>query len=180
MAKKKLFSVDIFGTPVKDVSALKEINFLIANGCTELDFSTVAKLKKLRQLSLQDTKLNDLEFLHDFTELEQLNINGTPLTDEQILKFQIRFQKNRLEKNKTVSYGRDPLKLDIHPEIKDPLLRALADNRDYKPELALETGEKLLAQRAERKDIKQILKDLISICDQQWRKYLYIHKNPRR
>ncbi|EMN80473.1 WGR domain-containing protein [Leptospira interrogans] len=174
MAKKKLFSVDISGTPVKDVSALKEINFLIANRCTELDFSTVAKLKKLRQLSLQDTKLNDLEFLHDFTELEQLNINGTPLTDEQILKFQIRFQKDRLEKNKTVSYGRDPLKLDIHPEIKDPLLRALADNRDYKPELALETGEKLLAQRAERKDIKQILKDLISICDQQWRKYLYI------
>ncbi|MGE8712351.1 hypothetical protein ACO2IY_21090, partial [Leptospira interrogans] len=47
-------------------------------------------------------------------------------------------------------------------------------NRDYKPELALETGEKLLAQRAERKDIKQILKDLISICDQQWEKYMHI------
>ncbi|EMN73278.1 hypothetical protein LEP1GSC100_0867 [Leptospira interrogans serovar Bataviae str. UI 08561] len=44
--------------------------------------------------------MNDLEFLHDFTELEQLNINGTPLTDEQILKFQIRFQKDRLEKTK--------------------------------------------------------------------------------
>ncbi|EJO68304.1 WGR domain-containing protein [Leptospira kirschneri] len=174
LAKKKLFSVDISGTPVKDVSMLKEINFLTADRCTELDFSTVTKLKKLRQLSLQDTKLNDLEFLHDFTELEQLNINGTPLTDEQIQKFQIRFNKDRLEKNKTVSYGRDPLKLDIHPEIKDPLLRALADNSDYKPELALEVGEKLLAQSAERKDIKQILKDMISICDKQWRKYLYI------
>ncbi|EMO74485.1 hypothetical protein LEP1GSC127_1225 [Leptospira kirschneri str. 200801925] len=54
------------------------------------------------------------------------------------------------------------------------MLRALADNSDYKPELALEVGEKLLAQSAERKDIKQILKDMISICDKQWRKYLYI------
>lgn len=92
--------MDISGTPVKDVSMLKEINFLTADRCTELDFSTVTKLKKLRQLSLQDTKLNDLEFLHDFTELEQLNINGTPLTDEQIQKFQIRFNKDRLEKTK--------------------------------------------------------------------------------
>ncbi|EMM71659.1 hypothetical protein LEP1GSC038_0423 [Leptospira weilii str. 2006001855] len=53
-------------------------------------------------------------------------------------------------------------------------MRALADNSDYKPELALEAGEKLLAQRAERKDTNQILKDLIAICDKQWRKYLYI------
>ncbi|UOG34870.1 WGR domain-containing protein [Leptospira noguchii] len=174
LAKKKLFSVDISGTPVKDVSMLKEINFLTADRCTELNFSTVAKLKKLHQLSLLDTKLNDLEFLHDFTELEQLNINGTPLTDEQIQKFQIRFNKDRLEKNKTVSFPRDPLKLDIHPEIKDPLLRALADNSDYKPELALEAGEKLLEQRAERKDITEILKDMISICGKQKSKYIYI------
>ncbi|WP_061218823.1 WGR domain-containing protein [Leptospira weilii] len=174
MAGKKLFSVDISGTPVKDASMLKEINFLTADGCTELDFATVAKLKKLNRLSLRDTKLNDLEFLHDFTQLEQLNINGTPLTDEQIEKFHERFKKNRSEKNKTASYKRDPLKLDIHPEIEDPLLRALADNSDYKPELALEAGEKLLAQRAERKDTNQILKDLIAICDKQWRKYLYI------
>ncbi|EKR72225.1 WGR domain protein [Leptospira noguchii str. 2006001870] len=174
LAKKKLFSVDISGTPVKDVSMLKEINFLTADRCSELNFSTVAKLKKLHQLSLLDTKLNDLEFLHDFTELEQLNINGTPLTDEQIQKFQIRFNKDRLEKNKTVSFPRDPLKLDIHPEIKDPLLRALADNSDYKPELALEAGEKLLEQRAERKDITEILKDMISICGKQKSKYIYI------
>ncbi|EMF81132.1 hypothetical protein LEP1GSC188_3521 [Leptospira weilii serovar Topaz str. LT2116] len=32
MAGKKLFSVDISGTPVKDVSMLKEINFLTADG----------------------------------------------------------------------------------------------------------------------------------------------------
>ncbi|EMY13761.1 hypothetical protein LEP1GSC043_0053 [Leptospira weilii str. Ecochallenge] len=62
----------------------------------------------------------------------------------------------------------------MHPEIKDPLLRALAENADYKPELALEAGEKLLAQRTERNDTKQILKDMIAICDKQWRKYLYI------
>ncbi|WP_078129650.1 WGR domain-containing protein [Leptospira alexanderi] len=170
-AEKKLFSVDICGTPVKDVSMLKGISFLEADRCADLDFATLAKLKKLRELSLRDTKLNDLEFLHDFTQLEQLNINGTPLTDEQIQKFHVRFKKNRLEENKA---ERDPLKLDVHPEIKDPLLRALADNSDYNPELALEAGEKLLAQRAERKDIKQILKDLIAICDKQWRKYLYI------
>lgn len=66
------------------------------------------------------------------------------------------------------------MQLDVHPEIKDPLLRTLADNSDYKPELALEAGEKLLAQRVERKDIKQILKDLIAICDKQWRKYLHV------
>ncbi len=174
MAGKKFFSVDISGTPVKDVSMLKEINFLTADGCTELDFATLVKLKKLYRLSLRDTKLNDLEFLHNFTELEQLNINGTPLTDEQIQEFHVRFKKNRLEKNKAASSKRDPLKLDIHPEIKDPLLRVLADNSDYNPELALEAGEKLLAQRTERKDIKQILKDLIAICDKQWRKYFYI------
>ncbi|EMY14061.1 hypothetical protein LEP1GSC043_4822 [Leptospira weilii str. Ecochallenge] len=68
--------------------------------------------------------------------------------------------------------------MDIHPEIKDPLLRALADNSDYKPELALEAGEKLLAQRAERKDVKQILKDLISICYKQWGEYIHI-KTPK-
>lgn len=74
-----------------------------------------------------------------------------------------------------ITYGKlDPLKLDIRPEIKDPLLRALADNSDYKPELALEAGEKLLAQQANRNDIKQILKDMVEICDKQWRKYLYI------
>ncbi|UZN07830.1 WGR domain-containing protein [Leptospira santarosai] len=175
MAKKKLFSVEISGTPVQDVSMLKEISFLTADRCAELDFTTVAKLKKLRELSLRDTKLNDLEFLHNLTELEQLNIHSTPLTDEQILKFLIRFKKERLEKNKTLSYGKlDPLKLDIRPEIKDPFLRALADNSDYKPELALEAGEKLLAQQANRNDIKQILKDMIEICDKQWRKYLYI------
>ncbi|EMM71636.1 hypothetical protein LEP1GSC038_0424 [Leptospira weilii str. 2006001855] len=49
---------------------------------------------------MRDTKLNDLEFLHDFTQLEQLNINGTPLTDEQIEKFHERFKKNRSEKTK--------------------------------------------------------------------------------
>ncbi|EMM76869.1 WGR domain-containing protein [Leptospira santarosai] len=175
MAKKKLFSVEISGTPVQDVSMLKEISFLTADRCPELDFTSVAKLKKLRELSLRDTKLNDLEFLHNLTELKQLNIHSTPLTDEQILKFLIRFKKERLEKNKTISYGKlDPLKLDIRPEIKDPLLRALADNNDYKPELALEAGEKLLAQQAKRNDIKQILKDMIEICDKQWRKYLYI------
>ncbi|EKR62511.1 hypothetical protein LEP1GSC036_1997 [Leptospira weilii str. 2006001853] len=53
MAGKKLFSVDISGTPVKDVSMLKEINFLTADGCTELDFATVVKLKKLNRLSLR-------------------------------------------------------------------------------------------------------------------------------
>ncbi|MDI7225151.1 WGR domain-containing protein [Leptospira santarosai] len=175
MAKKKLFSVEISGTPVQDVSMLKEISFLTADRCAELDFTTVGKLKKLRELSLRDTKLNDLEFLHNLTELEQLNIHSTPLTDEQILKFLIRFKKERLEKNKTLSYGKlDPLKLDIRPEIKDPFLRALADNSDYKPELALEAGEKLLAQQAKRNDIKQILKDMIEICNKQWRKYLYI------
>ncbi|ULH27800.1 WGR domain-containing protein [Leptospira weilii] len=174
MAGKKLFSVSICGTPVKDVSMLKGISFLDADRCADLDFATVAKLKKLRELSLRDTKLNDLEFLHDFTELEQLDINGTLVTDEQIEKFHERFKKNRLKKNETASYKRDPLKLDMHPEIKDSLLRALADNSDYKPELALEAGEKLLAQRAERNDTNQILKDLIAICDKQWRKYLYI------
>ncbi|EMY78704.1 leucine rich repeat protein [Leptospira weilii serovar Ranarum str. ICFT] len=174
MAKKKLFSVDISGTPVKDVSMLKEISFLTADRCADLDFAALAKLKKLTELSLRDTKLNDLEFLHNCTELERLNINGTPLTDEQIEKFYKRFNMERLERNKAVSYGREPLKLDVHPEIKDPLLRALADNSDYKPELAIEAGEKLLLQRAERKDINQVLKDMISICDKQWRKYLYI------
>ncbi|AXR62759.1 WGR domain-containing protein [Leptospira mayottensis] len=171
MAEKKLFSVDISRTPVKDVSMLKGISFLTADGCTGLDFATLVKLKKLSRLSLRDTKLNDLEFLHDFTELEQLNINGTSLTDEQIQKFHVRLKKDQLEKSKA---GRKPLQLDVHPEIKDPLLRTLADNSDYKPELALEAGEKLLAQRVERKDIKQILKDLIAICDKQWRKYLHV------
>ncbi|WP_061246701.1 WGR domain-containing protein [Leptospira noguchii] len=174
LAKKKLFSVDISGTPVKDVSMLKEVSFLTADRCSELNFSTLAKLKKLRQLSLRDTKLDDLEFLYNFTELYELNIHSTPLTDEQIQKFHMRFERAWFERNKSASDELDPLKLDIHPEIKDPLLRALADNSDYKPELALEAGEKLLEQRAERKDIKQILKDMISICDKQWREYLYI------
>ncbi len=93
-AGKKLFSVDICGTPVKDVSMLKGISFLDADRCADLDFATVAKLKKLRELSLRDTKLNDLEFLHNFTELEQLNINGTPVADEQILKFHECFKKD--------------------------------------------------------------------------------------
>ncbi|MDI7215213.1 WGR domain-containing protein [Leptospira santarosai] len=176
MAKKKLFKVNISGTPVKDVSMLKEISFLTADRCAELDFTTVGKLKKLSRLSLRDTKLNDLEFLHNLTELEELNIHSTPLTDEQILKFLIRFKKERLQRNRTVSSDFDkcePLKLDIHLEIKDPLLRTLADNRDYKPELALEAGEKLIAQQAKRNDIKQILKDLIEMCEKQVSKYIH-------
>ncbi len=53
-------------------------------------------------------------------------------------------------------------------------MRSLADNADYKPELALEAGERLLVQRAERNDIEQILKDMIKICDEQRSKYIYI------
>ncbi|EMN90336.1 WGR domain-containing protein [Leptospira weilii] len=171
---KRLFSVDMCGTPVKDVSMLKQIIFLDADRCADLDFTTVAKLKKLSKLSLRDTKLNNLDSFHNLTNLMKLNIHSTPLTDEQIEKFRTRFDQEIFERYKTIPSKCVPLKLDKHPEIQDPLLRALAENADYKPELALEAGEKLLAQRAERNDIEQILKDMIKICYEQWSKYIHI------
>ena len=154
---KKLFSVDISGTPVADVSSLKQIRYLDADGCDKLDLASIAKLSNLKSLSLRKTGCSDLRPFSKLKELQELQVLDTPITDAQVRAF----LKDR------------KVKLDLRPDIADPLQRTLTERASYEPERALEAGDQLLARLKKGKQRDLVLEQMAELAAAAEGRYLY-------
>jgi hypothetical protein len=120
--------------------------------------------------------VSDLNFLCRFHKLEELHVLGTGIHDRALVQFKIKFTKERMVFNRRISMRVKPLRVDVHPEISDPLCKTLEEYRDYNPELALEAGEKLLQNGIKRRDHRKILEDMIQICKAKSIEFMNINK----
>jgi len=89
--KDGLFLLDLTATPVKDISALKDLTNLMSLNLENTqvkDFESLAGLTDLTHLNLKGTQVTDLGPLTGLTKLEKLELGGTPVTKEEVQKLQ--------------------------------------------------------------------------------------------
>ena len=86
---KQVTSVSLRDSKIEGLYRLEDFTdceVLKIEGCTIDNFSTISKLKKIKELHFVDTNLKDLSFLLEFENLEYLELTNTEVADLKALE----------------------------------------------------------------------------------------------